>query len=262
MTYEIKNRQSVEPIFANWQETIIWSCLQGVMGRIYANNIENPTSAMAILGDFCFFAGTPDKELITYKPEWCKQDFIIAVPQNNQWAKGLEDYYGSKAKRVVRYAMKKESGIFDKSKLNSFVGLLPNEYTIKMMDKKLFNYCRNEIWCRDLVSQFPDYQMYEKIGLGVVILKDGIPVSGASSYSAYLDGIEIEIDTKKEYRRKGLAVVCGARLILECLDRGLYPSWDAQNLWSVALAEKLGYHFDHEYPAYEIQDYDARVKSR
>lgn len=25
-----------------------------------------------------------------------------------------------------------------------------------------------------------------------------------------------------------------------------------QNKWSVALAEKLGYHFDHEYVAYEI----------
>lgn len=78
---------------------------------------------------------------------------------------------------------------------------------------------------------------------------------GASSYSAYLGGIEIEIDTKKEYRRKGLASVCGARLILECISRDLYPSWDAQNLWSAALAEKLGYHFGYEYDAYEIYGY-------
>ncbi|MGB4661891.1 MAG: GNAT family N-acetyltransferase, partial [Mobilitalea sp.] len=28
-----------------------------------------------------------------------------------------------------------------------------------------------------------------------------------------------------------------------------------QNKWSVALAEKLGYHFDHEYTAYEIRGY-------
>ncbi|MDE7425138.1 MAG: GNAT family N-acetyltransferase [Lachnospiraceae bacterium] len=258
MIYEIEKRESAEYIFANWQETLIWSCLQGVMGHIYANDMENPTSAMAILGDFCFFAGTPDKELIAYKPEWCKQDFIIAVPQNDQWAGLLEDYYGDKAKQVVRYAIKKEPDIFDKSKLNDIVESLPSEYTIKMIDEKLFNYCRNEQWCRDLVSQFADYQIYNKIGLGVVILKDGVPVSGASSYSAYLDGIEIEVDTKKEYQRKGLALVCGARLILECLDRGLYPSWDAQNLWSVALAEKLGYHFDYAYNAYEIQDYQLK----
>ena len=78
-------------------------------------------------------------------------------------------------------------------------------------------------------------------------------MSGASSYSGYQSGIEIQIDTKESYRRKGLAYICGAKLILECLERGWYPSWDAQNLCSVALAEKLGYHFDHAYPAYEIK---------
>ena len=93
------------------------------------------------------------------------------------------------------------------------------------------------------------------MGLGVVIRKDGHLAAGASSYTAYRGGIEIEIDTKKEYRRKGLACACGARLILECLSRGLYPSWDAQNKWSVALAEKLGYHFSHAYDAYEIYGY-------
>ena len=78
-------------------------------------------------------------------------------------------------------------------------------------------------------------------------------VSGASSYSSYKDGIEIEIDTHKDYRRKGLAYACGAKLILACLEKGWYPSWDAHNKASVALAEKLGYHFDHAYTAFEIE---------
>ena len=68
----------------------------------------------------------------------------------------------------------------------------------------------------------------------------------------YNGGIEIEIATRKDYRRKGLATICGARIILECMDRNLYPSWDAQNKWSVALAEKLGYHYERTYPAFEI----------
>jgi len=88
--------------------------------------------------------------------------------------------------------------------------------------------------------------------LGAVVLKNGELVAGASSYSRYREGIEIEVDTRKDHRRKGLAYVCGARLILECLERGLYPSWDAQNMWSVELAKKLGYHFSHVYTAYEI----------
>ena len=75
-----------------------------------------------------------------------------------------------------------------------------------------------------------------------------------------MGGIEIEIDTKEECRRRGLALACGARLILECLDRGLYPSWDAANLDSVRLAEKLGYRFDRAYTAYET--YGGRSAER
>ena len=254
MIYEIKNGEIARPVFGDWQETIIWSCLQGIMGHIYANHLETPTSAMAILGDFCFFAGIPDKELAEYKPEWYVQDFIIAVPWDNLWAELIEECYGEKAKKVIRYGIKKEPDIFDEERLKSLAVSLPAEYTIRLIDEEIFNYCRSEPWCKDFVSQFSDFKMYEKYGLGVVILKDMTLVSGASSYSAYNGGIEIEIDTKKEYRRKGLATVCGAKLILECQKRNLYPSWDAQNKWSAALAEKLGYHFDREYTAYEIYE--------
>ena len=111
------------------------------------------------------------------------------------------------------------------------------------------------MWCQDLVSQFRDYEMYKKLGIGFAVLKGKSLVAGASSYARYREGIEIEIDTKEEFRRNGLAYACGAKLILECLDRGLYPSWDAQNPASAALAEKLGYHFDYEYRAFEIWGY-------
>ena len=62
----------------------------------------------------------------------------------------------------------------------------------------------------------------------------------------------MEIDTRQDYRRRGLATICGAALILECLARGLYPNWDAHNRESIALAQKLGYVFDREYTCYEV----------
>ena len=58
------------------------------------------------------------------------------------------------------------------------------------------------------------------------------------------------IDTRPDLRRRGLALSCGARLILTCLDQGLLPSWDAHDRRSAALAEKLGYRLDRPYPAY------------
>lgn len=255
MIIKIEDIKKVETLFDNWQETLIWSCLQNFMGQIYVENREKPLSAMAMLGDFCFFAGVPNKELVLYKPECCNQDFMIMVPQNADWAKIIEDVYRHKAKKVTRYAIKKEENIFEQRKLQKVVSSLAPEYSLQRINPDIFELCRSNAWSRDLVSQYADYEMFQKLGLGVVIVKDGELVSGASSYARYRDGIEIEIDTREDYRRKGLAYVCGAKLILECLEQNLYPSWDAQNTWSVALAEKLGYHFDQEYLAYEVWDY-------
>ena len=255
MIYEIKNPEKASSLFADWEETLIWSCLQGIMGKIYADDENHPTAAMAILGDFAFFAGQPSVEMVSYKPDWCKQDFMIMVPQNEEWKDTILQYYQDKAKVVSRYTIKKEPAIFDRTKLEKAVASLQSGYEIRMIDEQLFQKCKAQAWSHDLVSQFPTYDDYRKLGLGAVILKEDVIVSGASSYSRYREGIEIEIDTKEEHRHEGLAYVCGAKLILECLEKNLYPSWDAQNKISVALAKKLGYHYSHTYTAIEIWGY-------
>lgn len=255
MIYEITDTANVSLLFGEWEETMIWSCLQGIMGKIYANDQNRPTSAMAVIGDFTFFAGNPSIEFVSYKPAWCTQNFMIMVPQNEHWKTIITQFYGEKAKIVSRYALKKEPHIFDQEKLEAAVASLPGQYTLSMIDEPLYQMCKTENWSADLVSQFSSYEKYHALGIGAVIRQGNTIVSGASSYSRYRDGIEIEIDTKKEYRRKGLAYVCGAKLILECSKRNLYPSWDAQNRGSVALAEKLGYHYSHAYTAIEIWGY-------
>ena len=78
-------------------------------------------------------------------------------------------------------------------------------------------------------------------------------VSAASSYARSRDAIDIEIDTVKAERRRGLASAAAAGLILQCLDEGLYPAWDAANKMSVRLTEKLGYEFSREYVCYGLE---------
>ena len=250
--------EEAEEIFAGWQETLIWSCLQGVMGEVYTEQAHGFKSGMALLGDFCFLAGKPNEELVRYRPKECRQEFVIMVPRDEAWGEMIERCYEERAKKVTRYAFRKEPEVFCEEKLKQITAALPPEYSIRLIDEELYHWCREgrqnreREWCADWVSQYADYEMYRRYGLGVVAVEDGEPVSGASSYSSYRGGIEIEIDTRPDYRRRGLARICGAGLILECLKRGLYPSWDAQNLWSKELAGKLGYHFDHSYTAYEI----------
>lgn len=255
MIKKIDNTETATALFSGWNTALIWSCLQKTMGEIYADDATHPTAAMAILGDFVFFAGIPNKELISYKPVSCHQDFIIMVPQNDTWFDAIEQCYQTKAKKVLRYATKKEPYVFNKEKLQQVVSLLPQEYSLKPIDEAIYNQCNTLPWCHDLISQYSDYTAYHRSGLGFVILQNGVPISGASSYAHYMNGIEIQIDTNERYRRRGLAYICGAQLIIACLEKNLYPSWDAQNIWSVVLAEKLGYHYSHTYTAYEICEY-------
>lgn len=236
----------VAHLFADWEETVIWSCLQGLMGSIYVPDVDCPRSAAAQLNDFCFLAGVPCGELV----EFFIGRKLFLVPQSQEWEKLIELVCGDRAVRQLRYAIKKEADCFDPAKLEAFVHRLPDQYSLRQIDRDAYHQCLANQWSKDLVSGFPTYEEFERLGLGYVVTDGGTVVAGASSYSRYRDGIEIEIVTHAAHRRQGLATAAGAALILECLRRGLYPSWDAYSRVSVALAEKLGYSFSHEYPVY------------
>ena len=237
---------AVRFLFSGWEETILWSCLEGTMGAVYTIEGKKTISAVAILGDFRFFAGQPNRELL----DWNSQPSSILIPKDTQWEQLMQEVYKDKATRGVRYAIRKEPNVFNLEQLRLAAASLPCGYSLQFIDQQIYTLCLQNEWSRDLVSQYHNYSHYQAHGLGIAVLTEGQLVAGASSYSTYPGGIEIEIDTQKEYRRRGLAYACGARLILECLSRELYPSWDAQNKESVALAEKLGYHFDREYPVF------------
>lgn len=246
MLYELEDTSKVKELFAGWNETLIFSCLQKIMGKVYVSDPEQPKSAFAFVGCFGFYAGIPDKEIVMDRPD----GFVIMTPQNNEWAKLIEECYPL-AKKVTRYAIKKDT-IFDRTMLQNEIKKLPAGYELKKIDADIYDRCLENPATEDFVSAFESKEKYLQMGRGMVILKNGIIVAGASSYTRYREGIEIEVDTIEPERRKHLATIACSALILNCLEEGLYPSWDSQNMNSVHLAEKLGYEFDHEYAAYEV----------
>jgi hypothetical protein len=246
MIRELEDTAKAASLFDGWEETLIYSCLQKVMGKIYVTDPDRPVSAMAFVGCFAFLAGEPDKELLTGKPE----GFVIMVPQNDSWSELIEDCFPD-ARKVTRYAIRKDT-VFDRETLTEMAAGLPGEYELRKIDSDIYDLCVQDPVTADFVSAFGSKEKYLELGRGMVILKDGKIVSGASSYTRYKEGIEIEVDTVEPERRKGLASVVCSALILDCLDEGLYPSWDAHDMNSVQLARKFGYEFDHEYTAYEV----------
>ena len=133
MVYELDDTSKVNELFDGWQETLIYSCLQKVMGKIYVTDVDNPESAFAFVGCFGFFAGKPDRELVENKPK----GFVIMVPQNEIWEELIEDVYPS-AKKVTRYAIKKDT-YFDTDLLKKNIESLPDGYELKYIDSEIYD---------------------------------------------------------------------------------------------------------------------------
>ncbi|MCR5072729.1 MAG: GNAT family N-acetyltransferase, partial [Clostridiales bacterium] len=248
MIYELKDLSKVEHLFGDWMlpELKDWD---GPTIRIFVTDPDAPRSAMLFHDDEGeFFAGEPDRELVQSK----QAKSVALMAKEKAWEPLFRECY-PEAERVTRYAIRRCRD-FDREKLQSFVDALPEGYEIRRIDSEIYDLCE-KVEDEDLDWLTGDFETKEEFlakGRGFVVMKDGKIAAGASSAYCYCDGIEVEIDTHRAERRKGLATAVGAKLILSCLDDGLEPRWDAANLISVHLADKLGYRFDREYAYYWV----------
>lgn len=101
------------------------------------------------MGDFCFFAGRPNTELVRNISRNDSSDFLLMIPQNEGWSKLIEQAYSNNCKKTLRYAIKKEPGIFDRKRLEDYAGSIPQGYHIKAIDEALYHQTKGEDWSRD-----------------------------------------------------------------------------------------------------------------
>ena len=247
MIYRINDFSKVEKLFNNWPYPD-WHRVMNLKVEIYADDPESPKSAVGFLGTWCYCVGEPNKALITRK----RKDWYGLFPQNRKWEKLIKECY-PEAKRYTRYAIKHDA-VFDRERLQAMIDALPEQYELKKIDSKVYDLCK-KVTDEDLeylTDWFRSKKQFLELGLGYAVITDGKVVGGASTAFRFPEGIDIEIDVDRKHRRKGLASAAGARLILDCLERGWKPTWDAANMKSVHLAEKLGYTFDYKYHCYDI----------
>lgn len=244
-------RKKLIPIFEGMNDTIILSCLQGHMGEVYVDNIDTPTAAVLIVGSFVIVSGDINSggsdELLLNIPQ-----YSLVVTNTEEWKNKIEKVYDGRYEKFNRYSFIKDAKYLDYNYIKSLISKLPAEYELRKIDEEI---TKTEFFIKhsdDFTEQFESTDDFLKRGFGYCILHGEKAVCCATSYSIYDGGIEIEIDTDREYRRKGLATVASAALIIDCLDKGVYPSWDAANLTSIALAQKLGYVMDKAYDTYYI----------
>jgi GNAT superfamily N-acetyltransferase len=255
MFYEANDdiREHLALMFKNIDSTIILSYLQGHMGTAYVDDLENPTVAQIVVGIFVFYAGDPNtkeaEELLFNLPE-----FALVIVDSDDWKYRIEAVHESRVEKFKRYRFEKNPEHLKRIHFENNLSSLPEGYEIKKVDKEIVKEATFNELSEDFVSQFDSVDDFLERGVGYALLHEGKVVCAATSFSIYDNGIEIEIATHPEYRRKGLATITASALIIDCLDSGRYPSWDGANTESVELAKKLGYIFIESYDTYFIEN--------
>ena len=122
---------------------------------------------------------------------------------------------------------------------------IPDGYRLAGMDEAAFE--RHPFSHGENYSGFTAFRAE---GSGAVIYYDGEIVAAASSFLSLDSEVEMDISTKEAHRGKNLATACAARMLRDCMERGITVHWDAQNDVSRHLAKKYGFEAETEYRVY------------
>lgn len=247
---------AIRALFAGFDDSMILSCFEGVYGELWCDDESSPATAVIVSGDFLYLAGKPAfaDEVMAFakgKPH------AVFVPSCEGWFDILNAACGNKLIKVSRYRMHIPESGFDRRRIEQ---ILDSRDVLSIYGCELYPIgereyakCLTSDWAYSFVSNFSDYNDFEKHGFGFVIKHLGRIISGTSTYCYYSKGVEVEVSTAPEYRMRGLAKLTAARFVEECIKRGLKPNWDARNMASVKIASRIGFELSEEYTAYEFR---------
>lgn len=232
---EPRDRVRLVSLFENFpvMPTVVSAILRYGMGRALVDDVERPRVGLAKL-DFTFVAGDTTTEAAQWIAQHAAHDVVSLDPN---WHGHLRATHGDKLTAHGRTSFR--SARFDRDFLARAIEELPRDFIVVRVDAG--NVEDFATLGPSLVGNFNSREEYLARGLGFGIQHGGEFVSAVSSFCVAGNELEIEIQTRPMFRRRGLATIAAARLILHCLDHGITPHWDAHNEPSAQLARKLGF---------------------
>lgn len=240
----------VRPLFAAFpgMHGAIDAVLDGLHGEVSADDPDAPRVARITIGDFQCFAGDPAVPAVS--------EALLAVPFRDYLA--ADDSWHDTVMSTIPAVFPYDRFAFsapdewDRAHIGALVASLPPDYTMERITAqtvKDFAHL-NETF----VANFKSHGDFLDRGIGFGVRHRGRKgfVAGCSTYTISNGQLEFEIETDREYQRRGLALVTGARMVQHCLETGLEPCWDAAHEGSALLAERLGFVGRRRYTAYRV----------
>lgn len=216
--------------------------LDGYIGEAYVDDEEHPSIAILEIPDLRLkLLGGGSKLPVAHQ-------YIEQLPSGSglifgspSWEELVYKYHRGRMVRIPRYAFTSEN--LDLEYLEDLKSLLSEDYRLVQLDLSLTQQLTDEEsgFTSDHFLNFESPEDFIERGFGFCVLSGDEVVCLATTWLVCDAGIEIQIDTRKSHRGKGLATVAAAQIMIHSIENNLDPNWDAANEISAGLAKKLGY---------------------
>jgi GNAT superfamily N-acetyltransferase len=225
--------------------------IEGQMGKAFADDAVSPTVFEIELGHlFCYFAGNAASvagcEMIKSLPS-----YRMLMPSTPGWLEVAQEVHGDRLSKLARYSF--SSGNLSIDHLKCLLAGSPFRDRIRRIDVGTARQLSNSLDSIFEISDFESVEDFAERSIGYYLM-DGDAMMGVA-YSSLVcsKGIEVSVFVTPEHRRNGVATCLASALIQWCLENNVDPHWDAANVESYGLAEKLSYAPIETYDAYFLR---------
>jgi hypothetical protein len=217
---------------------IIFPALDQGRGNVWVNSLEAPTVARlqltminAVAGD----SNDPEAEELIRMIE----PMQIAFGPDDEWNQIIRKLWGNRLVIQQRTSLSPKS--LDLNNLRKLRDQLPTGYVLERMGLETIRRI-DKRQAMHIPTFFGSSEDFYKMGVAYCIKYEEKVVSMASTFMPFTDELEIQVDTfDPNHRRRGLATIASAALIIHALENNIVPQWEAANDSSTQLALKLGY---------------------
>lgn len=226
----------------------IESIIEGQMGKAFVDDVQYPNVFKIEVGPFFYYAGDVTSTggqvmLENLTP------YMLFMPSAPGWIEAGKTMYGERLAGFTRYSFSFES--ITAKHLDHLIRTSAFKDKVRRMDQEF----AAQLWGKDHFIDLSDFDSAEDFvqrGIGFYIKKSDKVVGSAYSSLVCSKGIEVSLFVLDDYRRQGIATILGSCLLKWCQENNMEAHWDAANLESCKLAEKLGYTPQGTYQAHYL----------
>ncbi len=246
------DRRRLHSLFDTFKtcRAVIFPALSQNRGHIWVDSLDSPTVAKLQLNVLNFIVGDNDsvsaKELLqTIEPMQ-----PLFVPDD--WIDFVSGEWGDRLGTQKRTLMSPDS--LDIKYLRGIRDRLQKEYRLERVDLETAKKLDKGVH-KHIAMFFDGSADFAKNGIGFCVKHEGKVISIASTYTPFTNKFDVQVDTINDpaHRRKGLASIVCASLIIYALENNVVPHWDAATEASVQLALKLGYTDPYEWNLFYLK---------